>query len=158
MLPFSKRGARPRTELNDTTCTAPRPQRRAATRQPLSSRFLLCTLHARKPHREQPNAGKARFQARQKHRLGQGQRRNGRGATGSPPNTRQAKRKRRAQTRKPKGKDDAKTRMHQQKHGRTQTHGHKLKQKRDSCKQKHKPRGDQMLSHVYGYVFSGAKH
>ena len=66
MLPFSKRGARPRTELNDTTCTAPRPQRRAATRQGLSCRFLLCTLHARKPHREQPNAEKAHFQARQK--------------------------------------------------------------------------------------------
>ena len=79
-LPFSKRGARPRTGLNIAFCTALEPQTRNGTRQPLLSRFSWCFVHAHKPHREQPNAEKARFQARQKHRLGQAQRRNGGGS------------------------------------------------------------------------------
>ena len=160
MLPFSKRGARPRTELNDTTCTALRPQRRAATRQPLLSRFLWGTLHARKPHREQPNAENADFQTHQKHRLGQGQRRNG-GATGSPPNTRQAKTE-------PSAAADAQAKQQRRtqrlrctnkEQRRTQTHGHKCKQKRNSCKHKHKFRRGPALRHLYSYdSFFGAEH
>ena len=157
-LPFSKRGARPRTGLNIAFCTALRPQTRNGTRQPLLSRFSLVFCTHTNPTANNPTQKRNAFKHARSTDLAKAKGETEGGATACTPNNRQAKTPEAPTWPRPKEKRRGERQPVHQTPARANTWTHKFKRKRHSCKQKHKPKSDQMLSHVYGYVFSGAKH